>query len=94
MMCGMCESHINDTVRQHFAVQKVTSSHTKGRDGHSSGAGTGRSGTPEGYSRHGLRAEEHHSRDRMRKKSGFFWVVWQKVMEVAPVLRLAGRCLV
>ena len=30
MMCGMCESHINDTVRQHFAVQKVTSSHTKG----------------------------------------------------------------
>ena len=30
MMCGMCESHINDTVRQHFAVQKVTSSHSKG----------------------------------------------------------------
>lgn len=30
MACGMCESHINDTVRQKFAVKKVTSSHTKG----------------------------------------------------------------
>ena len=30
MMCGMCESHINDTVRNKFSVQKVTSSHTKG----------------------------------------------------------------
>ena len=30
MVCGMCESHINDTVRNRFPVQKVTSSHTKG----------------------------------------------------------------
>lgn len=30
MMCGMCESHVNDTVRQHFSVKKVTSSHAKG----------------------------------------------------------------
>ena len=30
MACGMCESHINDTVRYKFSVQKVTSSHTKG----------------------------------------------------------------
>ena len=30
MACGMCESHINDTVRSHFPVQKVTSSHTRG----------------------------------------------------------------
>ncbi len=30
MACGMCESHINDTVRQNFAVKKVESSHTKG----------------------------------------------------------------
>ena len=27
MMCGMCESHINDVVRK---TAKVTSSHTKG----------------------------------------------------------------
>ena len=30
MACGMCENHINDTVRNKFSVQKVTSSHTKG----------------------------------------------------------------
>lgn len=30
MMCGMCESHINDTIRRKFSVKKVTSSHTKG----------------------------------------------------------------
>lgn len=30
MMCGMCESHINDAVRIAFAVKKVTSSHSKG----------------------------------------------------------------
>jgi copper chaperone CopZ len=30
MMCGMCESHVNDAVRKAFSVKKVTSSHTKG----------------------------------------------------------------
>ena len=30
MMCGMCESHINDAIRGHFTVKKVTSYHTKG----------------------------------------------------------------
>ena len=30
MACGMCESHINDTVRKNFNVKKVTSSHSKG----------------------------------------------------------------
>ena len=30
MMCGMCESHINDAVRRDFPVKKVTSSHSKG----------------------------------------------------------------
>ena len=30
MMCGMCESHINETVRKTADVKKVTSSHTKG----------------------------------------------------------------
>lgn len=31
MMCGMCEAHINDAVRQHFKVKRVTSSHSKGK---------------------------------------------------------------
>ena len=30
MMCGMCESHVNDCVRENFDVRKVTSSHSKG----------------------------------------------------------------
>lgn len=31
MMCGMCESHINDVIRKNFSVKKVTSSHSKGK---------------------------------------------------------------
>ncbi len=31
MMCGMCESHVNDVVRKTFQVKKVTSSHSKGQ---------------------------------------------------------------
>lgn len=30
MFCGMCESHINDTIRRQFAVKKVSSSRSKG----------------------------------------------------------------
>ncbi|MBO6116242.1 MAG: heavy-metal-associated domain-containing protein [Ruminococcus sp.] len=30
MMCGMCESHVNDEVRKNFAVSKVSSSHKNG----------------------------------------------------------------
>lgn len=30
MMCGMCESHINDIVRREFSVKKVTSSRGRG----------------------------------------------------------------
>ncbi len=31
MMCGMCESHVNDAVRKAFPVKKVTSFHRKGQ---------------------------------------------------------------
>ena len=30
MMCGMCESHINDAIRNRFRVKKVTSSYKTG----------------------------------------------------------------
>ena len=30
MMCGMCESHINDAIRNAFSVKKVSDSHSKG----------------------------------------------------------------
>lgn len=29
MMCGMCEAHINDCIRNNFKVKKVTTSHAK-----------------------------------------------------------------
>lgn len=29
MMCGHCEAHMNDAIRNHFAVSKVESSHSK-----------------------------------------------------------------
>lgn len=31
MMCGMCESHMNDTIRQNFKIKKVNSSAKKGK---------------------------------------------------------------
>lgn len=30
MMCSMCRSHVNDTIRRNFKVKQVSSSHTKG----------------------------------------------------------------
>ena len=29
MACGMCESHVNDAIRNNFSVKKVKSSHKK-----------------------------------------------------------------
>lgn len=29
MMCGMCEAHINDAIRRHFAVKSVKSNRKK-----------------------------------------------------------------
>ena len=31
MACSMCEAHINDAVRSAFPVEKVSSSHAKGK---------------------------------------------------------------
>ena len=30
MMCGMCESHINNAIRNKIIVKKISSSHKKG----------------------------------------------------------------
>lgn len=30
MMCGMCETHVNDVIRKNFNVKKVNSSRAKG----------------------------------------------------------------
>ena len=61
MMCGMCESHVNEVVRKTAQVEKVTSSHTKGETVF--GPAAGHRG-PEGcHCRHGL------YRDRRRGKA-------------------------
>ena len=31
MMCGMCEAHVSDAIRDALPVEKVTASHTKGQ---------------------------------------------------------------
>ena len=31
MACGMCEAHVNNAVRQNFAVKKAAASHNKGK---------------------------------------------------------------
>lgn len=31
MACSMCEAHINDTIRKEFPVEKISSSHSKGK---------------------------------------------------------------
>lgn len=31
MQCGMCEAHVNDTIRAAFPVKKVSASHKKGQ---------------------------------------------------------------
>ena len=54
MMCGMCESHVNDAVRKAFPVKKVTSSRSKKRDCGNHGNGTGSRDFTGGYFRHWL----------------------------------------
>ena len=29
MMCGMCETHVNDVIKKNFEIKKVNSSHIK-----------------------------------------------------------------
>ncbi len=31
MMCGMCEAHVNDKIRNNFKIKKVNSSHTNNK---------------------------------------------------------------
>ena len=63
MMCGMCESHINEVVRKTAQVEKVTSSHTKGETVIVSAPAAGHRGSEGCHCRHGL------YRDRRRGKA-------------------------
>ena len=54
MMCGMCEGHINDAIRSHFPVKKVSSSHSKGRTVDPVPGGPGSGAAAPGHRRHRL----------------------------------------
>ena len=64
MMCGMCESHVNDAVRKVFQVDKVTSSHLERKK---------LSGCTEG-SKNNLNKKTHHNTDERfpKKKKNIF----------------------
>lgn len=71
MMCGMCESHVNDAVRKAFQVDKVTSSHSKGEtviisDGPVDEAKLKTAISATGYEVKGITSEPHE------KKKGLF----------------------
>ena len=54
MMCGMCESHVNDAVRKAFPVKKVSSSRSKKETTVIAETGTGRGCPAGGHFRHRL----------------------------------------
>ena len=63
MMCGMCESHINDAIRQAMQVKKVTSSHSKGETEILSGDALDRAAIEKtGYTVKGIRSEPYEKK--------------------------------
>ena len=54
MMCGMCESHVNDAVRKAFRWKKVNSSRSQKRDHGDYGDRTERGCPAGGHFRHRL----------------------------------------
>ena len=54
MMCGMCESHVNDAVRKVFPVKKVASSRGKNETTVIAERGAGRGRPAGGHLRHRL----------------------------------------
>ncbi len=78
MMCGMCESHINDAVRNNFKVKKVSSSHGKGRTVIGIGSSSWRRRSPSCDRRNWLRGAAGNLR-RSSKEGPFWRIVWEVV---------------
>lgn len=73
MMCGMCESHMNDAIRKAFNVKKVTSSHSKGEtvilsEGPIDEAKLRTAIEPTGYRLEGMTSEEHEKKGLFGRK--------------------------
>ena len=56
MMCGMCESHVNDAIRNAFPVKEGHFFSLKGRNRDNKRGGTFRRQDQRGYAANGLRA--------------------------------------
>ncbi len=72
MMCGMCESHVNDAIRNAFEVEKVTSSHTKGTTEIISKEPLSREALTEAVEKTGYKILEINEEEYTKKKFSLF----------------------
>ncbi|MDY2790045.1 MAG: cation transporter [Lachnospiraceae bacterium] len=72
MMCGMCESHMNDAIRNAFEVEKVTSSHTKGTTEIISKEPLSREALTEAVEKTGYKILEINEEEYTKKKFSLF----------------------
>ena len=72
MMCGMCESHMNDAIRNAFEVEKVTSSHTKGTTEIISKEPLSREALTEAVEKTGYKIVEINEEEYTKKKFSLF----------------------
>lgn len=72
MMCGMCESHMNDAIRNAFEVEKVTSSHTKGTTEIISKEPLSRKALTEAVEKTGYKILEVNEEEYTKKKISLF----------------------
>ena len=72
MMCGMCESHMNDAIRNAFEVEKVTSSHTKGTTEIISKEPLSREAVTEAVEKTGYKILEINEEEYTKKKFSLF----------------------
>lgn len=72
MMCGMCESHMNDAIHNAFEVEKVTSSHTKGTTEIISKEPLSREALTEAVEKTGYKILEINEEEYTKKKFSLF----------------------
>jgi copper chaperone CopZ len=72
MMCSMCESHINDTVRRDFQVKKISSSHSKGITEIISEGELDETALREAIGKTGYQVLEYHAEHYEKKKFSLF----------------------
>lgn len=72
MMCSMCESHINDTIRRSFKVKRVSSSHKKGTTEIISESPPEENALREAIGKTGYRVSEYNTEPYKEKRFSLF----------------------